>query len=265
MGIFSELRERKRERAAKANPIADDDWAWALSEHPIFRPLDETRRARLRYLTTAFLAEKDFSADPELKLDPRDFVSIAAQACLPVLELGLDVYRKWHTIIVVREDYRVTQSRALTDNAWEEYEDDLAGEVSALGPVVLSLRDVEESGWGDGFNVVVHEAAHKLDELDGSIDGRPPLPRGLSNAEWARVFGAAYDDLKRKLAAPRPRKSHGRGRRAVPRIDEYAAEDPGEFFAVCCEYFFEKPAVLLSEYPEVFGLLERYFGFSMVG
>ncbi|MCX7023761.1 MAG: zinc-dependent peptidase [Spirochaetes bacterium] len=259
------MRERRRARAAEAHPVPDAAWDWAMGEHPIFRPLDEGERSRLRFLSAAFLAEKDFAPAPDVELDERKRLSIAAQACLPVLSIGLDAFRRWHTIIVVRDGYRVTQSRRVSGDTYEEYEDDLAGEVTSLGPVVLSYRDVEASGWCDGYNVVIHEAAHKLDALDGAVDGSPPLPRTITRAEWSRSFGEAFDDLRDKLDQPGKRaRGHGRGRRSRPRIDEYAAEDPGEFFAVACEYFFELPAVLASEYPAVYALLERYFGFSMI-
>jgi hypothetical protein len=41
-------------------------------------------------------------------------------------------------------------------------DDVLAGEAFEQGPVVLAWNEVEASGRGEGFNVVVHEFAHKL-------------------------------------------------------------------------------------------------------
>jgi hypothetical protein len=42
-------------------------------------------------------------------------------------------------------------------------------------------------------------------------------------------------------------------------IDPYAAEDPGEFFAVLSEVFFVEPALLKREYPDVYGSFSRFY------
>ena len=60
-----------------------------------------------------------------------------------------------------------------------EYQESTHGDAppDGYGSVVLSWENVEESGWGDGYNVVIHEAAHILDARDGSMDGRPRCTR----------------------------------------------------------------------------------------
>jgi Mlc titration factor MtfA (ptsG expression regulator) len=110
---------------------------------------------------------------------------------------------------------------------------------------------VEASGWGDGYNVVIHEAAHRLDLLDGRNNGRPRLHEGVSPGEWYEGFAGAYEDFRKRAEAGR------RGRRL--RIDDYAAENDAEFFAVACEYFFEQPRILKEEYPQVYRLLGAFF------
>jgi len=123
--------------------------------------------------------------------------------------------------------------------------------------VLFSLPDVRESGFGDGYNVVVHEMAHKLDERDGGLDGCPPLPRSMSRRAWRAAFGDAYADFQVRVA----RSSSGRrvGRASRLPLDEYAAESPDEFFAVACEAFFDAPQRLEAAYPEVYELLGRFF------
>jgi Mlc titration factor MtfA (ptsG expression regulator) len=115
--------------------------------------------------------------------------------------------------------------------------------------VVLSWKDIEASGWGDGYNVIIHEAAHRLDLLDGEVNGRPALHKGMSPKEWLDVFSSAYGDLKRRAKKRRPRS----------KIDAYAVEDDAEFFAVTSEYFFEQPRVLGGEYPDVYRLLREFY------
>jgi Mlc titration factor MtfA (ptsG expression regulator) len=99
-----------------------------------------------------------------------------------------------------------------------------------------------------GYCVAVHEMAHKLDVLDGALDGTPPLPRAWQ-LEWARDFQQAYDALVRAV---------DRGRHTD--IDAYAAEAPEEFFAVASEYHFSDPRTLRRAMPKVAAHLERFYG-----
>lgn len=255
MGPLSFLRDARRRRALERSPLPEELWDRVFREHRIFRDLSPGDAARLRELSTVFLAEKEFRPLPGAVLDERTRVSIAAQACLPLLGLDIDWFSDWTTILVTPREYEVTRRDMDEAGVVTEYDDELAGEVLHLGPVVLSLEDVEDSGRGDGYNVVIHEMAHKLDGRDGSFDGRPPLHRDMDCGAWRRAFTEAYEDLRAKVARAPGRRSRRRG----PRIDPYAAESPDEFFAVACEYFFEKPALLLSEYPEVYAQLVRFF------
>ena len=131
-----------------------------------------------------------------------------------------------------------------------EGEDELIGEAWEHGPLVLSWADVEAdlAAPRDGFCVAVHEMAHKLDALDGAMDGTPPLPRDWQK-RWASDFQRAYDALCERVDA---------GRRVA--IDDYAAESPEEFFAVCSEYHFSDPRTLRRAMPEVAAHLERFYG-----
>jgi Mlc titration factor MtfA (ptsG expression regulator) len=52
---------------------------------------------------------------------------------------------------------------------------------------------------GDGYNVVIHEFAHKLDMLNGEADGIPALHSGIAETEWTEIFFAAYDDFCRRI------------------------------------------------------------------
>jgi len=126
--------------------------------------------------------------------------------------------------------------------------DILAGESWHGGPLVLSLADVAASGQGEGVNVVLHEFAHKLDMLNGDANGFPPLHRGMDAAAWSNVFSAAYEDLCRRV-------DDGED---TP-IDPYATTDPGEFFAVLSEAFFETPNSLFAEYPAVYAQMRQFY------
>jgi len=259
MGLLSPFRAARRRRILERRPIDDELWSWAIREHRIFRWLSPEDATLLRRLATVFLAEKRFDPIDGVVLDDELRVSIAAQACLPILGLDMDWYSDWSTIIVTPREYGVAKRDIDEAGVVHEYDDEFAGESFDLGPVALSRVDVESSGWGDGYNVVIHEMAHKLDGRDGSFDGCPPLHAGMDQEAWRSAFQAAFDDIRAKAEATPKRRSHGRMRRAGPRIDAYAAESPDEFFAVTCEYFFEKPFLLQSEYPEVFAQLAQFF------
>jgi Mlc titration factor MtfA (ptsG expression regulator) len=261
MGFLSPFRGARRRRALERHPIDDELWDWAIKEHKIFQRLNEADRVRLRELSTIFLAEKLFDPVGDVRIDEELKVSVAAQACLPLLGLDMDWYSDWSTIIVTPREYDVRKRDVDEAGVVHEYDDEFAGEAFELGPVALSRADVEASGWGDGYNVVIHEMAHKLDARNGDYDGAPPLRPGMSPAAWQAAFKAAYEDLRTRLEAPSSRKPRrGKLRKSgAPRIDAYAAEGPDEFFAVACEYFYERPELLRQEYPAVYEQLVLFF------
>jgi len=134
-----------------------------------------------------------------------------------------------------------------------EGEDDLIGEAWEHGPVILSWADVatDLAQPFDGFNVVAHEIAHKLDMLDGAMNGVPRLPRDIPRREWIATLQSAYDGLVRAVE---------RGRETF--IDPYAAESADEYFAVVSELHFSDRAGLARAAPAVAAMLARFYGRS---
>jgi len=246
MGIFRKLRRR---RILKERLLPEDTWKWLVEDHPILAGLSTVELARLRELSTLFLHEKVFEGADGLELTSSMCEVIAVQACLPILSLGSEYYENWKTTIVVPDVFMEEHTSFDRAGVVHEWDEDQSGESWDTGPVLLSWKDVESSGWGDGYNVIIHEAAHRLDMLDGEVNGRPSLHDGMHPAEWHEVFSAAYADLKSKA---------GRKKRRLV-IDPYAVEDDGEFFAVTSEYFFEQPALLAEEYPGVYRLLGDFY------
>jgi MtfA peptidase len=246
MRIFRSIR---RNRILKQGLLPPDAWAWLLEDHPILDGFAQGELQELRRISSLFLHEKTFEGADGLELtDPMREV-IAVQACLPVLSLGLECYEGWKTVVVVPDVFIEEHTSYDTAGVAHEWNEDNSGESWDEGPVVLSWKDVEASGWGDGYNVIIHEAAHRLDLLDGDMNGRPALHEGMRPAEWHEVFSRGFEDLKKKAS---------RKKRAA-KIDSYAIEDDAEFFAVTSEYFFEQPRVLHGEYPDVYRLLAAYY------
>ncbi len=233
-------------RRAKPAAIPDAVWQRTVRSLPFLAILDAADRQRLKALSEAFLAEKEFTAAGGLELSDEICVAIAAQGCLPILNLGLAAYRDWVGIVVYPDEFVVPREIHDADGVVHEYDDVLSGEAWQGGPLLVSWHDVQMAG--EGYNVVIHEFAHKLDMLNGEADGMPALHSDLDAAEWERVFAGAYEDFCRRV---------DNDEETI--IDPYASDDPAEFFAVLSESFFELPAVVQREYPAVYALLQRYY------
>ena len=228
--------------------ISEADWVTALDALPILDRLDDRERAQLRELSSRFMASKSIEPVRGQRLETADLVVIAAQACLPVLALGLDAYTPWRSVVVYPGGFVAREHEVDEAGVEHEWDEARAGESWFRGPVILSWEDILASGQGEGYNVVIHEVAHKLDMLDGEANGRPPLHPDMDPETWRRDLNAAFEDLKRRVDAG-----------DTPVIDEYAATDPGEFFAVTSEYFFDTPDVLEAEYPAVYRRLCEFY------
>jgi len=238
---------------ARADRKMDDEaWAQVLSEVRLVGTRPESDLQRLRALTDTFLARKRFSPTHGLELDARMQRVIAVQACLPVLNLGFDWLDGWREVIVYPGQFRVRR-REHDENTQvaTEWDDELAGESWSHGPIVLSWADVEldlDEPF-EGFNVVLHEIAHKIDGRDGVLDGAPTLPDHARRKRWAQVMQRAYDAHVAEVEA---------GVETV--LDPYGAEAEDEFFAVLTEYYFSAPDVLAEHYDEVYRELLAFYG-----
>lgn len=171
---------------------------------------------------------------------------ISAQACLLIVRSGQELYPRLQSVLIYPAGYRARGRDGEKDSH-------RLGESWDSGSVVLSWRDVL-SGARDGddaFNLVIHEFAHQLDQINDHAAGVPLLASRDDYREWAAVFSAAYEDYCEKV-----------DRGAKVKIDDYAATNEAEFFAVLSETFFERPHLLRKEYPEVFAELVDYYGMN---
>lgn len=226
--------------------IPDSLWQEAVTRLAFLDWLAADERQRLRALVARFLEEKEFTATGGLELDDRMRLSIAIQGCLPILNLGLDWYAGWVGIVVYPAEFVIPRSIMDDDGVVHEYDEVASGEAWGGGPLLISWEDVEMAG--EGYNVVIHEFAHKLDMLNGDADGMPPLHAGMSHAAWEAALFDAYDDFCNRVDAGED-----------TAIDPYAAESPGEFFAVIAETFFEEPGLLRAEYPALYAQVAVFF------
>lgn len=240
----------RRRRAAQQISIDDAQWRRLEAALPFLGHLSAAERARLRELAVEFVAAKEWHGAQGLALTADMQLSIALQACLLVLHLGLDWYRGWVGIAVYPGDFVIPRRTMDEDGVVHEYDDPVLGEAWEGGPVLLSWFD--ERADAHGINVVIHEFAHKLDMTNGEVDGLPALHAGMSREAWIAAFEPAYEDFCAKVDA-----AEARGEDTA--LDPYGAEHPSEFFAVMSEAFFETPTLLRAEYPAVYDQLRAFY------
>lgn len=244
--MFSWWRDWRHARILGRHRIDPGTWSPVVSSSTAAAHLSGPERDRLRDLVTLFLYDKSIEPGAGMELTDPMRLRIACEACIPILNLGLGLYSNWYSVVVYPGEF-VTRHE-YTDETGVAHTDDEAktGEAWDRGPVVISWDDVIRPE--PGQNVIIHEMAHKLDLLDGAANGRPPLHAGMDQRLWTETFSSAYTRQVKAVEA---------GRETA--VDPYAADDPGEFFAVVSEAFFETPALLYEEWRPVYEQLALFY------
>ncbi len=245
------LRERREQAALARRPIRDDLWKRLLVRNPWLKRRDPEAAALLRRMTSLFLDRKEFDARPGVRLTDDVAVTIAANACLPVLRLGLDAYDSFVGIVLHPETMLARRHATDEHGVVHEYDEELLGEAHDRGPLVLSWLDVRRSGRLETgvLNVVIHECAHLLDLGNGEVDGVPLLPPDVPRREWIERLEAEHAAFARRVDEDAP----------VTTLDPYGAESVPEFFAVASEAFFVAPRALKEEHPALYGVFCRFY------
>jgi Mlc titration factor MtfA (ptsG expression regulator) len=233
----------------KKYPLADHLWLETTDKLPLLATLDAVQMAKLRVLSTLLIHRKTFFGAHEFDVTPEMEIIIAAQACVEILELGIDSFNGWEEIVVYPGAFKVEREVQDDFGLVSNEQNVLSGEAWGQGPVILSWDDVERDSYTirAGHNVVIHEFAHKLDMLNGRANGMPPLHPDMPIEKWTESLSSAYQHLNKRLEHHHTE------------VNAYAATNPAEFFAVMCEYFFTAPDVLKKYYPKVFKELRAYF------
>ena len=236
------LTELKRKRIRdRPFPAA---WREILKRRvPLVRALPADLQLQLKQHIQVLLAEKAFIGCDGLTVTDEMRVTIAAQACLLILNRPRYYYPNLRQILVYPGSFVV--DRAHTDGIGVAHHarQVLSGESWSEGQVVLSWHDTLEGAAipDDGQNVVIHEFAHQLDQETGEANGAPVLARRDQYARWSQVLGAEFRLLQRRTA-----------RGVDPLFSDYGATDPAEFFAVISEVFFEQPQRMADEHPALY-------------
>lgn len=251
--ILKALRDWRERRAVERHAIPDSLWELTLLRYPFLAQRSAGDLAELRRLCSLFLASKEFHGANGFAVTDEVAVAVAAQACLPVLHLGLSWYDGF-VGIVMHEGEVVAQRRFEDeDGIVHEYDEELAGEAMEGGPLMLSWNaiavsnDPAQFGVDEVFNVVIHEFAHVMDMRDGVADGVPPLAPD-ERERWIEVIDAEWAKFCERVDA---------GEHTL--IDPYGAEAVEEFFAVAAEAFFVAPGAMRAEEPTMYALLAGFF------
>ncbi len=236
--------------------IPDALWQQTLAHYPFLVGRPDGDTFKLRALTGQFLAQKQFSGAHGLVVTDEMAVSIAAQACLPILNLSLKLYGDFKGIVV--HPGAMLARRSVVDAAGVHhfYKEELVGEAMEGGPVTLSWQDAAASSehLARGYNVVIHEFIHKIDMHDGPPNGCPPLPTRKARTDWQAAMQTAYEAFKEQVVMAE------RFGGQAPWLDAYGATSPAEFFAVAAEAYFVNPARFGADFAGLKTQFDAYFG-----
>ena len=235
-------------RIIRRSRISGEQWDAAFNALPLLRRLGPDEICRLQELPILFQHRKAFEGANGLVVTQPMQLIISLQACLPILNLGLDWYDGWTSVVVYPGGF--APMRVVRDEYGVEHvvQPSLAGEAWQRGPVILSWDETERSGYIDGHNLVIYEFAHKLDMQNGEANGFPPLHADMDVQAWTKVFSAGFADLQQRCDAG-----------TNIDIDCYGASSPAEFFSVLSEVFFEKPEIIHRHYAAVYEQLKLFY------
>ncbi|MBY6185413.1 zinc-dependent peptidase [Marinobacter hydrocarbonoclasticus] len=245
---------RRNGTPAELDDAALKRWQARIDRLPILAGLPPATHHELMNLGWQFVQHKRFTPVCGAELTNEHCIDIALQAALPVLRLGPGAYGHFHELLIYPEDF--VSPRHYVDDAGVEHlsEEALSGEAWEQGPVLLSLSELDYSGDWDGFNLVIHELAHKLDIANGGLaNGHPNLPVSL-RASWSATFHTAYQAHCDAVDA-----AELRGDWLGVWIDPYGADSEPEFFAVAVEAFFTDPIALNHGFPALYSAMATLF------
>lgn len=217
---------------------------------PYFRQMPVDLQLQLKQRIQVFLAEKKFIGCNGVKITDEIRITVAAQACLLLLNRKTDFYPKLQSILVYPRAFVKSQQSKDASGVLFTQKTVLAGESWDYGKVVLSWQDTLAGAQipDDGHNVVIHEFAHQLDQETGRANGAPMLEKGQSYQCWSEVFSKQFKQLQHNVHNNTP-----------SLFDYYGATNPAEFFAVASEVFFEQAKKLNKEHPNLYKQLKQYY------
>ena len=252
VGIVLQMSFKSKRRARLFRKEFPRDYQLILNQHvALYSLLPVNLKDELHGRIMIFLDEKEFEGCGGLKVDLRMKVTIAAFACMLLLNKKFDYYPKLNSILLYPDAYIAENTKSnFAGMMMVQKESARLGESWNRGNLVLSWQQIadESESQYSRQNVILHEFAHQLDQLDGYADGTPPLADKAFYAEWHNVMEAEYKNLCEEAE---------HAIRDV--INWYGATNPAEFFAVTTEAFFCDPISLEKAHRKLYDLFVMFY------
>lgn len=213
---------------------------------PLSRFLPPELKTKYHQKIAAFLDQIYFKTYEGLPLTHEMKLIVAGHACLLTLNKGDRNFRKLHSVHIIPKAF--VQEDGGAHGISHHYVNGVSFE---NGKIVLAWNATENGAKNhfDGKNVALHEFSHQFDQEDGDADGVPIDIETHRMAEWADFMSDGFEKIKRRSKKKRRKM-----------IDEYGENSPAEFFAVLTETFFEKGIHLKRKYPDLYELMQEYYG-----
>lgn len=231
--------------------IWKDEWeSYLQSNLPLYEMLPSGLQLKLHDKIAQFVSTTYFEGCGELELTDEMILTVAAQACVLVLNHEDPPYPNLKTVLLYPSTFQSVVKARDALGVVTEREVRRLGESWSNGTVILAWDSVKRGARNirDGHNVTMHEFAHQLDQEDGNTDGVPFLETKEAYRTWGSVLSDGYAQLVEKTE-----------RRKKTVLDKYGATNIAEYFAVATEAFFEKPRQMKRKRADLYDELVEYY------
>lgn len=221
-------------------------WQFILSQEiNFYRSLNAEEKELFEYKIQEFLLNYRITG-VQVDVDITDKLMVAASGIIPIFKFPEWRYTNLFEILLYpdtfNEDFETSgPGRRILGMVGTGY---MEGKMILSKPALHHGFDNEK----DKRNTAIHEFIHLIDKMDGEIDGIPTLlierPYILP---WLDLMNHKMDEIYEENSD----------------INPYGGKNKIEFFAVCCEYFFERPQLLQKRHPKLYNILEDIFEHDM--
>lgn len=240
--VYSIFTKKIRERKKLVKVPFPEEWRRILEQDVIYyQTLSEEEKRRFETEIQIFLHETRITGI-KTEVDDRTMVLAAASAEIPVFNFPEWEYDNLGEILIYPSAF---------DRNFRQ-EGDGRNVLGMVGTGIMQgIMILSKSALIAGFenpkdkkNVGIHEFAHLLDAADGSYDGIPKLFLENQYLEpWLDIMHKETERIHSGESSMNP----------------YGGTNKIEFFAVATEYFFEQPAIMRRNKPELYALMTQIF------
>lgn len=240
--LYRFLTRKHRQRRQLAQKPFSKEWRSILEEDVLFyKSLSEEQRQKFETEIQIFLHETRITG-VKTEVDDRAMVLVAASAVIPIFGFPHWSYENLGEVLLYPKAFnREFQTEGEQRQIWG-----MVGEGAMTGTMALSkpalIAGFENSR--DKKNTGIHEFVHLLDATDGSYDGVPEAFLENQYIEpWLEVMHSEMQRIKSGSSS----------------MNSYGGSAKVEFFAVASEFFFERPALMKRQKPDLYNLLSKVF------